>query len=106
MTYAIIEPNGLLDGQNANNVRREATDSITNGIKTIVVDFQDVTFINSSAIGALVATLKAVSASGGEMLFCSLSPQVSMVFELTRMDSVFKIFGDRNEALAKFASVS
>jgi anti-sigma B factor antagonist len=106
MTYTIIEPLGLLDGQNANKIRREVTDSITNGIKAIVVDFQGVTFINSSAIGALVATLKAVTAEGGEMFFCSLTPQVSMVFELTRMDSVFKICGDRSEALQKFANAS
>jgi anti-sigma B factor antagonist len=53
--------------------------------------------MNSSGIGALVATLKAVRASGAILCICSLSSQVKMIFNLTKMDQVFKPFENRQE---------
>ena len=97
MKYKILQPSGLLDGQNANQIRREITDSLDLGINIIRVDFQEISFVNSSAIGALVASLKLVRAKGGEIFLYSLNPQVRMIFELTKMDQIFKISDDRNE---------
>jgi anti-sigma B factor antagonist len=97
MKHKILQPSGLLDGQNANQIRREITDIVSEGISTIKIDFQKVSFINSSAIGALVATLKMVRASGGEIFLYSLNNQVKMIFELTKMDQIFKISNDRSE---------
>ena len=53
--------------------------------------------MNSSGIGALVATLKAVRATQAEMYLCSLGEQLQMIFQLTKMDKVFKIFTNRDE---------
>jgi anti-anti-sigma factor len=97
MEAKIIKPLGLLDGQNANQLRHEIADSIANGINIVKIDFQEVSFINSSAIGALVAMLKMVRANGGEISLYSLNAQVKMIFELTKMDQIFKISDERNE---------
>lgn len=104
MSYKVVQPTELLDGISANQLRREITDVMAEGVKTILVDLQDVTFMNSSAIGALVATLKAVRAGGGEMCLCSLNEQVRIIFELTKMDQIFKIYADRQEFGQKFAA--
>jgi anti-sigma B factor antagonist len=106
MKYKILQPSGLLDGQNANQIRREVTDIVSEGISTIKIDFQEVSFINSSAIGALVATLKLVRANGGEILLYSLNDQVKMIFELTKMDQIFKISNDRTELEENLAVMS
>ena len=103
MSHKVVQPTELLDGISANQLRREITDVMAEGVKTILVDLQDVTFMNSSAIGALVATLKAVRAGGGEMFLCSLNDQVLIIFELTKMDQIFKICEDRQEFEQKFA---
>ncbi|WP_299487153.1 STAS domain-containing protein [Acaryochloris sp. IP29b_bin.137] len=103
MSHKVVQPTELLDGISANQLRREITDVMAEGVKTILVDLQDVTFMNSSAIGALVATLKAVRAGGGEMFLCSLNDQVRIIFELTKMDQIFKICADRHEFEQKFA---
>lgn len=97
MKYKVLKPSGLLDGQNANQIRREITDSLDLGVNIIRVDFQEVSFVNSSAIGALIASLKMVRAKGGEMFLYSLNDQVRMIFELTKMDQIFKISDDRIE---------
>jgi len=92
-----IQPKGILDSVNSNSLRREITDTIDRGVKTILLDLQDITFMNSSGMGALVATLKAVKAAGGQLALCSLSDQVRIIFELSRMDRIFQVYQDRQE---------
>jgi len=92
-----IQPKGILDSVNSNSLRREIIDTIDRGVKTILLDLQDITFMNSSGMGALVATLKAVKAAGGQLALCSLSDQVRIIFELSRMDRIFQVYQDRQE---------
>lgn len=96
-TVKIVQPSGILDGIRANELRREIHDIVEDGVDIVLVDFQDVTFMNSSGLGALVATLKNVQSHGKKLFICSLSEQVKMIFELTKMDRVFKPFTSRDE---------
>jgi anti-sigma B factor antagonist len=57
--------------------------------------------MNSSGLGALVSILKAVRSAGAELFLCSLSEQVKMIFQLTKMDRVFKIFVNQPMNLSK-----
>lgn len=93
----IVQPCGILDSTATNQLRREVSDVVEDGANIILVDFQDVTFINSSALGALVSTLKLVRSAGAELFICSLTEQVKMMFELTKMNRVFKSFISRDE---------
>jgi anti-anti-sigma factor len=62
--------------------------------------------MNSSGLGALVSILKAVRSTGAELFICSLSEQVKMIFQLTKMDRVFKIFANQDEFEQKVVSAS
>ena len=96
-TVKIVQPSGILDGVSTNQLRRQVSDVIENGANIVLVDFENVTFINSSALGALVSTLKLVRSAGAELFICSLTEQVKMMFELTKMNRVFKTFASRDE---------
>ncbi len=96
-TVKVVQPSGILDGANTNQLRRDISDVVENGTDIVLVDFQDVTFINSSGLGALVSTLKLVRSAGSEIFICSLTEQVKMMFELTKMNRVFKTFASRDE---------
>jgi anti-anti-sigma factor len=100
----IIQPSGILDGITVNSLRREISDIVEGGANIVLVDFQDVTFMNSSGLGALVSILRSVRSTGAELFICSLSEQVKMIFELTKMDRVFKPFANRDEFEEKVAS--
>lgn len=105
MKCTVLKPFGLLDGQNSKQLRHDVADSVAKGINMIKVDFREVSFIDSSAIGTLVTILKMVRASGGEISLYSLNNQVKMIFELTKMDQVFKISNDRTEIEEIFAAI-
>ncbi len=93
----VVQPCGILDGESANQLRREISDVVEKGADIVLVDFQDITFMNSTGLGALVATLRAVRSAGSELFICSLNEQVQMIFKLTKMDRVFKSFANRDE---------
>ncbi len=102
----IVQPSGLLDRGAVNQLRREITKVVESGATIVLVDFQDVTFMNSAGLGTFVSIVKAVRSAGAELFICSLNDQVQMFFELTRMDRVFKPFASRDEFEEKVASVS
>lgn len=99
--FEVIQPKGILDSVNTNNLRRDILDKINGEVKVILLDLQNITFMNSSGLGALVATLKAVKAEGGELALCSLSDQVRIIFELSKMERIFQVFEDVKEFEAK-----
>lgn len=56
----------------------------------VVLDLNGVEFIDSSGLGAIVASMKLMP-NGGKLELADLSPAVDKVFRLTRMDSIFNI---------------
>ena len=70
---------------------------------TVVLDLAQVTFIDSSGLGAIVATMKHL-APDRALVIAGLSPAVSRVFTLTRMDSVFSLFPTLDDAIADFSA--
>lgn len=93
----VVQPSGILDGTKAGEFRQEITHVIENGADVVLIDFKDVTFMDSSGLGALVLALKTVRAAGGKLFICSINEQVKMLFELTSMDRVFEIFANQEE---------
>ena len=66
----------------------------------LVLDLRRVDFMDSSGLGALLATLRRLAASGGDLKVCCLTPAVHVLFELVRVHRVFEVLRSREEALA------
>ncbi len=93
----VVEPSGILDGEKAMPFRQEISNLVENGADIVLVDLKNVTFMDSSGLGALVLALKNVRAAGVKLFICSINEQVKMLFELTSMDRVFEIYPNRDE---------
>ena len=100
----VIQPSGIIDGISGNELRQQAIELANKDINIILIDCQDITFMNSAGIGALVAALKAVRNAGGELYICSLNNQVEMIFQMTKMNRIFRIFTNREECEAEVGS--
>jgi anti-sigma B factor antagonist len=72
---------------------------VDDGADFMILDLQQVAFMDSSGLGALVGHMKYM---GTERNFevCGLSPMVEKVFKLTRMDSVFTIHNNLAAAVS------
>ena len=93
----IIEPEGILDGTKTADFQHQIEQGVDSGVHTILVDFRNVTFMDSSGLGALVKGLKTVDAAEVGFFLCSVNEQIGMLFELTSMDEYFTILEDRAE---------
>ncbi|NEQ50619.1 MAG: STAS domain-containing protein [Leptolyngbya sp. SIO3F4] len=91
----VIEPSGILDGTQTTAFREQVDEALEKGIKILLIDLKDITFVDSSGLGVLVACLKNARTLGCKMYVCSINDQIRMLFELTSMDRVFEIFQDR-----------
>lgn len=69
-----------------------------------VVNLGGVAFMDSTALGALVQGMKRCREAGGDLRVCTVPRQVRMIFELTRLDQVFRIFDSESEAAASYDS--
>ncbi|MGE4239242.1 STAS domain-containing protein [Ramlibacter sp.] len=67
--------------------------------RKLVLDLEDVDFVDSSGLGAMVSILKALG--GGAVAICNAKGAVQSLFKLTRMDKVFALLGSRDEAVAR-----
>lgn len=72
-------------------------DYVKKGNKTIILDLSEVSFIDSSGLGALVGSLKAMG-NDGELLLSGARETVMSMFKLTRMDKIFRMFGSPEQA--------
>lgn len=72
---------------------------VNRGHRLLVLDLSDVTFIDSSGLGALIGSLKAVG-SDGELALCGACETVASMFKLTRMNKVFRMFDGPEQAVA------
>lgn len=96
-TVKVVQPTGILDGIRGHELRRNINDVVDSGADIVLLDLQDIKFMDSSGLGALVSAMKTVKTAGGKLCLCSVKDQVRMIFELTRMDRVFESFSDRAE---------
>jgi anti-anti-sigma factor len=94
-TVKVVEPVGILDGSRAGQIRATINEIINDGANIILIDLSGVTFMDSSGLGGLVTALKDVRLMGGRLCVCSINDQVRILFELTSMDKVFEIYGNR-----------
>lgn len=100
----ICEFSKIFDESQARLFRKQINDSLKKGTNIFIVNLKNVTFMNSLGLAGLAQVHKRVQAAGGKLFFVSISEPVRMLFELTSVDSVFEIIGDRaqlNELLSE-----
>jgi anti-sigma B factor antagonist len=68
--------------------------------KRMVVDLSEVSYIDSAGLAALIEAMQKVEGYGGKFLLAGLQETVRSIFEISRLDQVFRIFPDADAALA------
>lgn len=65
----------------------------------LLLDFGQVTYIDSSGLATLIEYFQAVQGFGGKLALASLSPRVKNVFEIVRLEQIFSLHPDIPSAL-------
>ncbi|WGV24413.1 STAS domain-containing protein [Halotia branconii] len=97
MAVKVIEPHGIFDGIRGNQLRREVSEILDSGTEILLIDMKEVKFIDSSGLGALVSAMQMTRTANAKLFICSISDQVKMLFELTKIDRIFQTFVDQDD---------
>ncbi|MEA3489980.1 MAG: STAS domain-containing protein [Candidatus Omnitrophota bacterium] len=99
---SVYRVNGDIDIKTSPEVKKSFDDDIKLKQEKIVVNLKDVGYVDSSGLATLVEILKNMRAYGGRLKLTNLSAKVKGLFEITKLDKLFDIFGEEDEALASF----
>lgn len=95
--------NKILDEGNITDIGRVLNDLIDeNDRPRLLLDFANVDHLSSAALGMLINTRKRVTERNGQLRLCNIKAQIFDVFKITKLDRMFRILGNRPEALASF----
>lgn len=99
----IIYMKGELDHHTSENVRIKIDNKIDEtGVKNLVLEFSDVSFMDSSGIGVVIGRYRKVSEYGGKVAIVGLRPEIRRVFELSGMFKIIKEYKDLENAILSF----
>jgi anti-sigma B factor antagonist len=96
---SVISLEGEIDLGRAPSLKWALVDSVDAGCKQLVVDLLRVTFMDSTALGVLVAVNRSLDADARLAIVC-VHTNVLKIFELSGMDGTFPIFPTLEQALA------
>ncbi|WP_297637872.1 anti-sigma F factor antagonist [uncultured Clostridium sp.] len=92
---------GELDHHNAKEARVKMDDRIEiSRTKKVILNFNSVTFMDSSGIGVIVGRQKKVKKNGGELYIAGANKSIGKVFELAGLFKIIKNFNTVEEALS------
>lgn len=95
-SHVLVVVSGRLDSQSSLKLRQVLSDLIENGKVNIVLDMQGVEYLSSSGLNVLVQNSRTILGLRGQLWLGDVSPDVSDVFEMTGIGSLFPIYpGDQ-----------
>lgn len=88
--------------KNAAGFKEYVLHLISSGSTKIIIDLSICEYIDSTFLGALVASLKKAASLNGDLRLVYSSKASTLIFDMTSMNKVFKIYHELDEALAGF----
>jgi len=99
---AVLSPKGELDLSSSRTLEKIIGEQMDEGCKDIVIDFEDVPFLDTSGIGALITSLISLKNKEGNLKLSSLEPQVKRTLQMAGLTKIFEIYNNKGEAIKSF----
>lgn len=98
----VVAPSGRLDVAGAPALKAAIGDAVKTGVPRLIIDMEAVSFVDSTGLGSVIAALKMVRGSKGDLRLAAPNQQVRVVLELTTLDRVFAYYPTVEDALTDF----
>lgn len=100
----IVTPKGeSLDARESRDFKEKVINLITNNDSLhVIIDLQQLQFIDSSGLGSFLAILKNLHSQGGELKLAQMNKPIRSIFELVSMHKIFEIFNSTEDAIKSF----
>jgi anti-sigma B factor antagonist len=90
-------------GEESNALREKLKSLIAEGKKKIVLNMDNIKYIDSSGLGALVAAHCSAKTQGASLRLCHLGSKFQEVLQITKLLTVFEVSDTEAAAVASFS---
>ena len=102
---AVLDLHGEINGFAQEALNAAYTEAEAKDPEALILNFEEVDYINSTGIALIVGLLAKVRASKRKLLACGLSDHYVEIFNITRLSDYMSVYPDEQSALSG-ASVS
>src|ERR1700736_1547925 len=90
---AVVELEGrIVLGEESNALREKVKSLLAAGQKEIALNMNNVTYIDSSGLGTLVASHTSARAQGASLKLCNLGTKFQEILQVTKLVTVFAVY--------------
>lgn len=93
----LVKINGEIDLFNSNDMKSKLLSLLGEKQANLIIDCKNLEYIDSTALGALVAVLKNAKEYGCDVILKDVRPNIEKLFRITNLDKVFGLDGGKNE---------
>ena len=99
-SVSVIDIEGELTGESEAALAEAYTRTGGEGVGTVILNFTELGYMNSSGIGLLVTTLIRAQRQGQKLMAYGLSDHYRQIFALTRLDEAIMLHDDEAAAVS------
>ena len=100
--YLLALSGRLVLGQESNGLRTTIDNLLSSGATKIVISLEQVYYVDSAGLGALLESHRKTKAKGGRLLLANLGPKLKQALEIARLLPIFETCATEADALASF----
>jgi anti-anti-sigma factor len=90
----------LIEKSQADGLIKEFEGILSSGANKFLMSLEDLEYVNSTGLNLLIGMFTSARNAGGELVIGGISPKVKKLMVMTKLDSIFKIYGSVEEATA------
>src|SRR5712691_674264 len=90
-------------GEETVALREKVKGLLRAGKKKVLLDLKNVTMIDSSGLGALVAAHSSAKSGGAALRLCNLGSRTNELLQMTRLLTVFEVSKTQEDAIRSFS---
>ena len=99
---AILDLKGRLVVGDASLLREKVNEEVAQGKLNIILNLADVDYVDSTGLGTMVICFTSLQKAGGALKLYNLNRRNIELLLLTKLSTVFHIFGEEQEAINSF----
>ena len=100
---SVIDLQGKITlGGNTGVLRNEVSSLVSQGIKNIVFNMAEVSYVDSAGLGELVGAYATATSQGSSLKLLNLQGRMRDLMQLTKLHTVFLVFEDETAAVESF----
>lgn len=98
--WTVVAASGEIDVAAAPTLRNQLVELISAGSAQVVLDLENVDFIDSTGLGVLVGAVRRARAADGDVRLVCTNSRILKVFDVTGLDEVFAIESSVEDAVS------